>query len=243
MNPDTTSTIGIMNGDLYRSICLLIAGATVQWFVKFMANNQEAQTKLREALRSTFPGDSLPDVTDLITRDVPYLNATIEETIRCAGTVGRILRVATTDTEIFGHKIPAGTQITALTTSRWHPAPVPEEQRSPTSRAALEKSGGADWTRKPNAQDLEKFAPERWFKIDENGDEVFDSNAMIQNAFGGGARGCFGKFELQKKDLLGPLYCANADPLCVPRTTPSYDGATHYDYLDRDELQIPSSTS
>ncbi|KAI1374881.1 cytochrome P450 [Hypoxylon crocopeplum] len=166
---------------------------TLQWFVKFMTNNQEAQTKLREALRSVFPGGSLPNVADLIAKDVPYLNATIEETLRCASTAGRVLRVTTMDAEILGHKVPAGTEIAGLTMVRWHPAPVSEEQRSPTSRAALEKSGGVDWTLKPSAQELDKFAPERWFKIDEDGNEVFDANALIQNSFGGGTRGCFGR--------------------------------------------------
>ncbi|XXG97385.1 hypothetical protein Hte_003686 [Hypoxylon texense] len=166
---------------------------TLQWFVKHITNNPEAQTKLREALRSAFPGGSLPDVADIISKDVPYLNAAIEETLRCAGTVGRTVRVATADTELLGHKIPAGTELALLTTVKWHSPQVPEEVRSPSSRAALEKSGGVDWTLKPNAQDLDQFAPERWFKIDEQGNEVFDSGALIQNAFGGGTRGCFGR--------------------------------------------------
>ncbi|KAI0834304.1 cytochrome P450 [Hypoxylon sp. FL0890] len=166
---------------------------TLQWFVKFMTNNQGAQSKLREALKSAFPSDKLPDVADLITKEVPYLNATIEETLRCASTATRVLRVATTDTELFGHKIPAGTEVAALTATRWHPAPIPEEMRSSTSRAALEKNGGVDWTLKPSAQNLDEFAPERWLKVDEDGSEVFDPSALIQNAFGGGTRGCFGR--------------------------------------------------
>lgn len=165
----------------------------MQWFVKFMTNNQDAQTKLRNALKAAFPGDGLPNVADLITKDVPYLNAMMEETLRCAGTAGRFMRITVTDTELFGHKIPAGTSVSALTSATWHPVPVPEEKRSPTSRAAFEKSGNVDWTLKPSAQDLEKFAPERWFKFDEDGNEVFDANALFQNAFGGGTRGCFGE--------------------------------------------------
>ncbi|KAI2463749.1 cytochrome P450 [Annulohypoxylon bovei var. microspora] len=166
---------------------------TLQWFVKFMTNNQEVQTKLRAALKSAFPGNGLPDVAELIAKDVPYLNATIEETLRCASTAGRVLRVASTDTEIFGHKIPAGTSVSALTAVRWYPVPVSEEKRSSSSRAAFEKNGGVDWTLKPNARDLDKYAPERWFKIDEKGNEVFDATALFQNSFGGGARGCFGR--------------------------------------------------
>ncbi|KAI1410986.1 cytochrome P450 [Hypoxylon sp. FL1857] len=192
--PDPTTDAGMRD----ELLLFIYAGhdttsTTLQWFVKLMTNNQEVQTKLRESLRSAFPSETLPDVTDLVTKDVPYLNATIEETLRCAGTVGRIVRVATKDTEILGHNIHAGTEIIGLNVTKWHPVPVPEETRSFSSRAAFEKNGGVDWTLKPNAQDLDKFAPERWFRIDEDGNEVFDPSALIQNAFGGGTRACFGR--------------------------------------------------
>ncbi|RYP13398.1 hypothetical protein DL767_010756 [Monosporascus sp. MG133] len=166
---------------------------TLQWWVKFMTNNQQAQSKLRETLRAAFGSSSIPSVEALTSKDIPYLNATIEETLRCAGTASRLVRVATTDTEILGHKIPAGTEIAGLTAVRWQPAPVAEECRSASSRAALEKSGGNDWVHQPSAQDLDKFVPERWLKIDEMGNEIFDSGSLPQNAFGGGTRGCFGR--------------------------------------------------
>ncbi|RYP75435.1 hypothetical protein DL769_003829 [Monosporascus sp. CRB-8-3] len=166
---------------------------TLQWWVKFMTNNQQAQNKLRESLRAAFGSSSIPSVEALTSKDIPYLNATIEETLRCAGTAGRLMRVATTDTEILGHRIPAGTEIGGLAAVRWQPVPVAEECRSASSRAALEKSGGKDWVHQPSAQDLDKFIPERWLKIDETGDEIFDSGALPQNSFGGGTRGCFGR--------------------------------------------------
>ncbi|KAI1084678.1 cytochrome P450 [Whalleya microplaca] len=166
---------------------------SLSWFVKFIAHNQEAQTKLREALRSAFSGPSIPPVEDLISAEIPYLEATMQETLRCGGTAGRVMRMATVDTEILGHKIPAGTEIGAIAATKWFPAPVPEESRSATSRAAVEKNGGLDWTHSPSAQDLEQFLPERWLKIDEKGGEIFDAGALPQNAFGGGPRGCFGR--------------------------------------------------
>ncbi|RYP14064.1 hypothetical protein DL765_006598 [Monosporascus sp. GIB2] len=166
---------------------------TLKWWVKFMTNNQQAQSKLRETLRKAFGSSSIPSVEALTSKDVPYLNATIEETLRCAGTAARLMRVATTDTEILGHKIPAGTEIAGLAAVRWLPVPVPEECRSASSRAALKKSGGKDWVHQPSAQDLDKFVPERWLKIDEVGNEIFDSGVLPQNSFGGGTRGCFGR--------------------------------------------------
>ncbi|KAK7757028.1 hypothetical protein SLS62_001044 [Diatrype stigma] len=165
---------------------------TLQWFVKYMTNNQEVQTKLREKLRTAYSGSPLPDVEELLSKDVPYLNATIEETLRLASTASRLGRTATVDTEILGHKIPAGTEVSPLTVTRWTPVPVPESCRSASSRAAFEKAGGQDWAHQPSAQDLDEFSPERWLKTDEKGQEVFDSSALPQNAFGGGTRGCFG---------------------------------------------------
>ncbi|KAI1798530.1 cytochrome P450 [Daldinia bambusicola] len=166
---------------------------TLQWFIKFMTNNQEAQTKLRDALKTAFPGDSLPGIAKLLSADVPYLSAAIEEGLRCAGTVGRLMRITTMDTEIFGHKIPAGIRVSSPATLSWLPEPIAEEKRSLSSQATLGKSGGVDWTRTPAAQDLDKYIPERWLKIDGDGKETFDPNTLIHNAFGGGVRGCFGK--------------------------------------------------
>ncbi|KAK6955878.1 hypothetical protein Daesc_003523 [Daldinia eschscholtzii] len=193
-NPDLTKDVKIRD----EVLIFIYAGhdttsLTLQWFVKIMTNNQEAQTKLREALQTAFPGGSLPSITEILTKDVPYLNAAIEESLRCGGTISRIMRVATMSTEIFGYEIPAGTRVASPATLSWLPEPIPEERRSLSSQAALEKSGGADWTQTSAAKDLDKYIPERWLKIDPDGKEIFDSNTLIHNAFGGGIRGCYGK--------------------------------------------------
>ncbi|KAI0019469.1 cytochrome P450 [Xylariomycetidae sp. FL0641] len=169
---------------------------TLQWFVKFMTNNPAAQTKLRETLRAALPGPGLPDVTAILgASELPYLRATMEETLRCASTASRLIRVATADTSILGHAIPAGTEIMCHAGTRWHPVPVPEDVRSPSSRAAFQKAGARDWAASPAGQDLDAFAPERWLKrADDDGEGVvFDAAALPQNSFGGGPRGCFGK--------------------------------------------------
>ncbi|KAI5925893.1 cytochrome P450 [Camillea tinctor] len=171
---------------------------TLQWFVKYITNNPTAQSKLRASLRAAFPTAApLPDLAALLAADIPYLSASMEETLRLATTAPRLMRVATTDTTILGHAIPAGTEVVAHARVGWVPPPVPEQLRSASSRAAFEKSGARDWTRSPAAQDLEQFAPERWLRVDEEtGAEVFDGAALPQNAFGGGPRGCFGEWEM-----------------------------------------------
>lgn len=156
-----------------------------------MTNNQEAQTKLRHALQSGFSmyGDgNLPDCANLLGADIPYLSAVMEETLRCASTASRGIRVAKVDTEILGRPIPKGAQILLSLNVRWKPVPVPNDVRSPTSRA--EKS---EWIHHPSAQELDRFRPERWLKMDEHGDEVFDPDVLPRLSFSGGTRGCFGK--------------------------------------------------
>ncbi|KAK8042943.1 cytochrome P450 [Apiospora phragmitis] len=208
------------NDDLKDELLLMIfaghdtTSITLQWFVKYMTNNQEAQTKLRQALKHGFSksttndnsGD-LPDCAALLAADIPYLNAVMEETLRCASTASRGTRVATVDTEILGRPIPKGTQVLLSLNVRWKPVPVPDDVRSPASRMAK----AADWVLHPAAQDLDRFRPEHWLKVDEHGQELFDSEALPRLSFSGGTRG----------------------------TTPCHDGVAYYDLPDDYEVQVP----
>ncbi|RYP75284.1 hypothetical protein DL771_002504 [Monosporascus sp. 5C6A] len=165
---------------------------TLSWFVKYMSNNINVQDKLREAVKKALPGESIPSAAEIVNADIPYLDGAMEETLRLTGTAPVIVRDAKIDTEILGHKVPKGTYVLMNTSIRDRPEPVPEELRSPSSRAARERRG-YDWANEPCAENLHEFAPERWLKKDMNGLEVFDSKTLPQNAFGDGARACFGK--------------------------------------------------
>lgn len=71
------------------------------------------------------------------TQDLPYLDAVIDEILRCGGTNLVNVRVATVNTEVLGHQIPAGTDVFMLTQgpSYTGPAlPVEEAKRSKTSQ-------------------------------------------------------------------------------------------------------------
>ncbi|KAK7926796.1 hypothetical protein PG985_003794 [Apiospora marii] len=180
------------NDDLKDELLLMIFA----WFVKYMTNNQEAQTKLRHALQSGLGSGSsdtggnhdLPDCASILAAEIPYLNAVMEETLRCASTASRGIRVAKTDTEILGRPIPKGTQVLLSLNVRWKPVPVPDDVRSPSSREAKN-----DWVHHPAAQELDRFRPERWLKTDERGGDVFDQDVLPRLSFSGGTRGCFGR--------------------------------------------------
>ncbi len=113
--------------------------------------------------------------------------------MRLAGTAKANLRQALVDTTILGCPVPKGAEIFMNYHINRTPASVDEGVRSETSRAAGEKHG--DGLGGVAGRDLGAFEPRRWIKVDDKtGEEVFDAYALPALAFGGGYRGCFGKF-------------------------------------------------
>lgn len=78
-----------------------------------MTNHQAIQQNLRSALRTAFQhaklDDRNPTIQEIVKSNIPYLDATLEEIHRCAGTASSNVRRAIVDTEIWGHHIPKGT--------------------------------------------------------------------------------------------------------------------------------------
>ncbi len=111
--------------------------------------------------------------------------------MRFAGTAKANLRQALVDTTILGCPIPKGAEIFMNYHLNRSPMGVEDEKRSETSR----KRGPGGLEGHPG-RDLGVFEPRRWLKVDEEGKEVFDAGALPGLAFGGGYRGCFGKFGL-----------------------------------------------
>ncbi|KAK0611972.1 cytochrome P450 [Immersiella caudata] len=124
--------------------------------------------------------------------DIPFLDAVMEETLRCAATSPVINRDVLVDTEILGKKVPKGSILFMNLRIDHDPYPVDEAVRSPTSRLAQAKrtrggfEGESGW-------DIGRFEPRRWLTRDAEGREVFDAYSLPTLGFGGGYRGCFGK--------------------------------------------------
>ncbi|KAK4096396.1 cytochrome P450 monooxygenase [Parathielavia hyrcaniae] len=178
------------------------------WFVKFMARSPAAQARLRSALLSAHSSSSescpdpathapLPTAQDIIQKRIPYLEAVIAETLRCAHIVPITAREALVDTTVLGCRIPRGTHVFFLANAASTVAPafgIDEALRTRGAREAKRKVGV--W----EAEGIGEFTPERWLKnmeggaVDESeGGVVFDPLAGPQLAFGGGPRGCFGR--------------------------------------------------
>lgn len=176
----------------------LIAGAdttstTSCWGIKFLTLNQGAQTKLRNALRSSFPraakANETPTIEEITNTTVHYLDAVVEECPRVGLIAPGTVRKALRDTEVLGYHVPAGTDVWLMNNGPgfvMDPIPVNEHERSKTSQASKYKTPA--WS-----DDLAEFKPERWLDKDGN----FSPSAGPSNAFGAGPRGCFGKSPLK----------------------------------------------
>ena len=170
---------------------------TVCWGLKYLAENPAAQTKLRTALQTSFAAARLegrnPTIGDITSTHIAYLNAIMEEVLRCSGTVPIVDRQAVVDTELLGHRILKGTVVSCLVTGPSMTSPafnIDKARRGASSRAA-EKEGALDKAWDP--EDMMAFKPERWLVRGGKGDEEFDGAAGPQLAFGLGTRQCFGK--------------------------------------------------
>lgn len=169
---------------------------TLCWAVKYLTAHQEAQKKLREALRSTHTraaaaGD-MPTADEIAKASIPYLDAFIEETHRCGTTSSAVVRVAIKDTTILGHKIPKGSDIFLINNGPSFQVPgfnIDESVRTTTSRESKNKYG--TWS----PTDVRDFRPERWLVEDyEKGGLRFNPQAGPVMPYGTGLRGCFGEF-------------------------------------------------
>ncbi|KAL0943556.1 cytochrome p450 [Colletotrichum truncatum] len=208
---------------------------TMCWGVKLLADNPRVQTKLREELRAGFADAAAegrsPTIHEITSTKIHYLDAAMEEILRCGGAAALIDREATCDTELLGHHIPKGTVVMLLGRgpSMMKPAfDVDESKRSKSSLAAKARVWDDD--------DISEFKPERWF-IGNEGEASyeFDQQAGPQLAFGLGTRGCFGRrlayLELR---ILVTLIAWNFELLPCPKELSGYGAKEGLTYKPKD---------
>ncbi|KAI1109203.1 cytochrome P450 [Nemania sp. NC0429] len=178
----------------------LIAGhdttmASLLWLIRRLVAHPAEQDRLRESLKVTYPEAwrerRLPTVAELIKVHSPYMEAFIEETLRCDTPVVNVLVVTRHDTIVLGHRLPRDTRVFLSLTgaSLTRPSiPVAEADRRATSGAYSTVSRD-NW----DAAAPEEFRPERWLKESRGTMPVFDASAGPGLAFSAGNRGCWGK--------------------------------------------------
>ncbi|KAJ5017712.1 Cytochrome P450 monooxygenase [Colletotrichum sp. SAR 10_99] len=181
---------------------------TMLWALKYLTDCPQIQTKLRKAMEDGFSAAYAEKrnlrIEEIMQINVPYLYATMEEVLRCAGTAPLVEREAMEDTILLGYHIPKGTMVFSLGKGASIVTPafeIDDTKRNETYHLAVKNRGKIpNW----DPADVEVFSPERWLvpvTIQEEKDQLngtgpgyeFDSSAGPQIAFGMGRRSCFGR--------------------------------------------------
>lgn len=180
--------------EIYDELFLLLmsghetTATTLTWCVKFLTNNPEQQAKLRKALQAALQPNGSgtePPVQSILSADIPYLDASLEEFVRLANIIPEIIREATVDATILGCRIPRTTWIVCSTFVANKPFEIAESLRSGVKR----DGGPGVGTYFDEKTDMEAFHPGRWLADDGK----FDCMALPRLAFSAGPRACFGK--------------------------------------------------
>lgn len=168
------------------------------WGVKLLAGHPTVQTNLRAALRASYSAayaeGRVPTAHEVTTTPIHYLDACIEELLRCAQTALLVSRTSTTDTVVLGHCIPKGTRILMCGNGSGIMKPshnIPDSLRSTAYRNAA--GGKVGMWDESSAESMQTFNPSRWLKTESDGEQIFDAMLGPNLAFGMGPRTCFGR--------------------------------------------------
>ncbi|KAF8674711.1 Cytochrome P450 [Rhizoctonia solani] len=141
----------------------------LRWLVKYFTNDPETQQRLHDEVCRVFgkdDGEKEPIDFNLLDNpeQVPFLEAVVTETLRCAGVGSQISRELIQDEVILGRPVPKGTQLVFA-----------------MGMMSRDKS---EW-----GPDADEWRPTRWLTHD----GIFDRSAGPSFPFGLGHRSCFGQ--------------------------------------------------
>ncbi|KAI9150468.1 Cytochrome P471 monooxygenase [Paramyrothecium foliicola] len=171
---------------------------TLCWAVKFLADHPAVQDHLRAALQTAhgtaISEKRLPSSEEILQTSVPYLDATMEEVLRCGNTVPIGDRETTEDTTLLGHPIPKGTIVFFLHNGPGTRLPELDINRQKYSHVLEEMQSDAKAIPPWDSTDVAQFKPERWLTRSVSGEDLqFNSQAGPSMPFGLGGRACFGR--------------------------------------------------
>lgn len=172
---------------------------TLMWGMKLLTDYQEVQRKLMAALRDAIPGAAAegrqPTYSEITESKIPYLDAVMEEMLRCGRTASAQGRECLVDSVLLGAKLPKGTNVLFMTNGPSFVAPAMPIDEKLRSQSCQEAKGKIpEW----DLEYLSEFRPERWLSTNSEGVVVFNMQAGPNTQFGGGARGCFGTWNALK---------------------------------------------
>jgi cytochrome P450 len=155
---------------------------------------------------------------DVLSANVPYLDAVCEETFRLGGVAKGNLRQAAVDTKVLRCRIPKGAEIFMNYHFNHAPYPAVKAHRSASSQAAGARYEGALLRSGRARRDLSAFEPQRWLVRDaQTGRDAFNPHALPSLAFGGSYRGCSGrKLAVMEFRMVVTLLVLNFEFLQMP---------------------------
>lgn len=164
---------------------------SILWALKFLADHQDVQTKLREALQTAHMDavaeKRYPTFQEIVNTTAHYRDAVVEEIFRVSLTEAAVCRTSVVDTEILGRFIPKDTEVFFMCNGPSILSPpfvIDESRRSPTSI----KGNTCNW----DPAHMAAFDPDRWL-VGQDGQKVFDPSAGPLLIFSLGERGCYGR--------------------------------------------------
>lgn len=167
---------------------------TLMWSTKLMADSPRVQSKLRRVLFDTFgENNGVPTAEQLITTRIPYLDAVVEEIVRCAQTSSSATHRAVRDTQLLAHHIPKAVDVYMMANGPGYIVSNDLNEKIPKNVRSTSSQENKHRVRSWESSDIGVFRSERWIKTDKDGNETFDIHAGPSMQFGAGLRVCFGK--------------------------------------------------
>lgn len=129
-----------------------------------------------------------PTAIEIADTRVQYLEAVISESLRLCPPIPMHIREAICDTILLGQHVPKGTNIMLNVNGPSFKRP-PLQMESNVQVKANFRSRREQW----ETDDIGEFRPERWLKVDGQGNVKYDPQAGPSMSFSLGPRACFGR--------------------------------------------------
>ncbi|KAL2016564.1 hypothetical protein VTK56DRAFT_3393 [Thermocarpiscus australiensis] len=196
----------------------------VVWTLKFLTAHQDVQARLRQELhdqlKQALETGATPTASEIGATKLPFLDAVMEESLRCGEITQLNIRTTQRDVIILGHHVPKDTEVLMLNNGPGiflPPLHVDEGLRSETSRDAVDKIG--EW----DLRGMRDFDPSRWLVEDDQGQISFNPSAGPRHSFGAGPRGCFGrKWAMLEVRIMVVLIIWKFQPEEIPKPLGSF---------------------
>lgn len=164
---------------------------------------------------------------EIISTSIPYLDAVMEEGLRCSNTFNFLERQVDQDTELLGHHFKKGTIFIFFNRGPSFTEPAHDIDEKLRSASGAQAKGASASRTEWDHGDMDAFRPERW--LDQKGQ--YNSTAGPSLPFGNGTRGCYGRrLAYLEMRILLTLVTWNFELQSTPKELSTYDAVEQLTY-------------